>query len=119
MTGNFASCARVMMQQKELLFSHASVGQESLLFCQMDNEQQLFSASTDNAGKTLQDAIEKSNDQLLRTIINCCISPYDAHAMDIKYHKPCWTKHVFHVLWGELTVAGHRKRSPFATGMLD
>ena len=32
------------------------------------------------------------------TRLSNAISPYDAHAIDIKYHKLCWTQNVFHVL---------------------
>jgi len=29
---------------------------------------------------------------------NSAISPRDAHAIAVRYHKVCWTQHVFHVL---------------------
>ena len=32
------------------------------------------------------------------TRLSSAISPHDAHAIDVKYHKLCWTQHVFHVL---------------------
>ena len=32
------------------------------------------------------------------TRLNNAISPSDAHAIDVRYHKVCWTRHVFHVL---------------------
>jgi len=32
------------------------------------------------------------------TRLSNAISPNDAHAIDLKYHKLCWTEHVFHVL---------------------
>ena len=32
------------------------------------------------------------------TRLNNAISPGDAHAIDVRYHKVCWTRHVFHVL---------------------
>ena len=30
--------------------------------------------------------------------LNNVISPSDAHAIDVRYHNICWTRHVFHVL---------------------
>jgi len=32
------------------------------------------------------------------TRLSNAISPSDAHAIDVRYHKLCWTQHVFHVL---------------------
>lgn len=32
------------------------------------------------------------------TRLSNAISPNDAHAIDARYHKVCWTQHVFHVL---------------------
>ncbi len=34
------------------------------------------------------------------TRLNNAISPSDAHAIDVRYQKACWTQHVFHVLRG-------------------
>ena len=56
-------------------------------FCQEDSDRQLFHVRTANAGQSL-----------LKTRYSTCIADGDAHAMDLKYHKGCWTKHVFHVL---------------------
>ena len=32
------------------------------------------------------------------TRLNSAISPSDAHAIDMRYHKVCWKRYVFHVL---------------------
>ena len=66
-------------------------------FCQEDTEEKLFKVCTQNAGQSLKSAIDKSEDVILRTRLNTCISPTDAHAMDVRYHKSCWRKHVFHI----------------------
>ena len=67
-------------------------------FCQKDDDQNLFTVQTENAGKALRRAVEISQDQVLMTRLNNAISPSDAHAIDVRYHKVCWTRHVFHVL---------------------
>jgi len=51
-----------------------------------------------NSGKALRQAAEISKDPVLMTRLSNAISPNDAHAIDLKYHKLCWTQHVFHVL---------------------
>ena len=67
-------------------------------FCQKDDDQNLFTVRTENAGKALRRAVEISQDQVLMTRLNNAISPSDVHAIDVRYHKVCWTRHVFHVL---------------------
>ena len=47
--------------------------------------------------KTFRQAIKISKDLVLMTSLSSAISPNDAHAIDLKYHKLCWTPHVFHV----------------------
>jgi len=51
-----------------------------------------------NSGKAIRKAIEISHDLVLMTRLSSAISPHDAHAIDVKYHKLCWTQHMFHVL---------------------
>ena len=46
----------------------------------------------------LRQAVEISQNQVLMTRLNNAITPSDAHAIDVQYHKACWTRHVFHVL---------------------
>ena len=67
-------------------------------FCQSDNSQALYSTRSMNSGKAIRKAIEISHDLMLMTRLSSAISPHDAHAIDVKYHKLCWTQHVFHVL---------------------
>ena len=65
-------------------------------FCQEDTDEQLFKVCTQNAGETLKSAVDKSPNPAFKMRLNTCISPTDAHAVDVRYHKSCWTKHVFH-----------------------
>lgn len=66
-----------------------------------DDEKLLFSVRTDSAGKSLRKAVMISSDPELRTRLATSISDDDAHAIDVKYHKECWRKNVFHVLRDE------------------
>jgi len=50
-----------------------------------------------NSEKALRQAAEISKDPMLMTRLRNAISPNDAHAIDLKYHKLCWTPDVFHV----------------------
>jgi len=50
-----------------------------------------------NSGKALRQAAEISKDPMLMTRLSNAISANDAHAIDLKYHKLCWTQHMFHV----------------------
>ena len=67
-------------------------------FCQEKGNEQLFKVCTENAGQALRSAVEKSQNPVFITRLNTSISPTDAHAIDIRYHKSCWRKHVFHVI---------------------
>ena len=67
-------------------------------FCQKDTRLQLLNITTENAGHALRQAVHLSQNAALKTRLCTAISPDDAHAIDVKYHKPCWTEHVFHVL---------------------
>ena len=64
----------------------------------MDDGQRLFTVRTGNAGNALKQAIRITQDPVLMTRLNNAISPSDAHAIDVRYHKLCWTNHVFRVL---------------------
>ncbi|XP_069603021.1 uncharacterized protein [Ranitomeya imitator] len=75
---------------------------EKCFFCQNDENEKLYNVRTVNAGKSLKQAIETSDNLTLKTRLNTCIAPGDAHSIDVRYHKSCWTKHVFH---------GQRERS--------
>jgi len=62
---------------------------ERCFFCQKDEDEQLYQVRTVNAGKNLKE-------DTLKTRLNTCIAPGDAHSIDARYHKTCWTEHVFH-----------------------
>ena len=68
--------------------------------CQLASED-LIALRTDNAGKALRNAVEISQNSVLMTRLNNAISPSDAHAIDVLYHKSCRRKNVFHVLQNE------------------
>ena len=74
------------------------LSKELCFFCQLDISQSLLSVKTMNSGKALRQAVQISQDSVLLTRLSNAISPSDAHAIDVKYHKLCWTQHVFHVL---------------------
>ena len=57
--------------------------------CQKDDGQQLFNVRTENAGNDIRDAVEMSHDASFKTRMNTGISPCDAHAIDVRYHKLC------------------------------
>ena len=69
-------------------------------FCQSEAAYRhpLHKVATENAGQALRDAVEKSGDDKLRVKLCSAIDPKDAHAIDIRYHKRCWTTHVHAVL---------------------
>ena len=67
-------------------------------FCQNDDGQNLFTVRTENAGTALRQAVKIFQDAVFTTRLNSAISPTDAHAIGVRYHKQCWTRHVFHVL---------------------
>ena len=58
----------------------------------------LHKVATRIAGKNLSDAIRKCKDDKLAIKLSTAIDPIDAHAIDIRYHKKCWTDNVAHVL---------------------
>lgn len=66
-------------------------------FCQEDTKEKLYKVCTQNAGNYLRSAVEKSKNPAVRTRLNTCISPTDAHAIDVHYDKACWRSNVFHV----------------------
>lgn len=53
---------------------------------------------TKSAGKSLQDAIERSGNDRLRVKLSTAVDLSDGHAIDIKYHKKCWGNNVSTVL---------------------
>lgn len=70
--------------------------------------QPLHTVSTSTAGSSLDAAIKKEGDEKLHVKLSTSVDSKDAHAIDIKYHKNCWTKHVTNVL-----------RKPSATSQIE
>ena len=56
--------------------------------------------------------MQASSNPELKTRYSACIDDGDAHAMDIQYHKACWTKHMLHVLRDDTNQAPKTKQSP-------
>ena len=67
---------------------------QCFFFCQENNSEQLYQVRTGNAGESLKEAVEQSDNDMLKTILSICIAPGNAHAIDVRYHKTCWTKYV-------------------------
>ena len=88
------------------------LNKDMCFFCHTDNEQKLFSIRTGNAGQSLKQAVQASSDPELKTRYSTCIADGDVHAMDIQYHKACWTKYVLHVLRDDTNQAPKTKQSP-------
>ena len=88
------------------------LNKDMCFFCQTDNDQKLFTVRTRNAAPSLKQAVQASSDPELKTRYSTCIADGDAHAMDIQYHKACWTKHVFHVLRDDTNQARKTKQNP-------
>ena len=74
------------------------LSKDQCFFCQVDDGQRLFTVRSGNSGKALKQAIHITQIPVLMTRLNNAISPSDAHALDVRYHKLCWTQHVFRVL---------------------
>ena len=69
-------------------------------FCDVEGSDKnpLHHVSYDSAGSSLQRAVELSANDLWRVRLSESISPGDAHAIDVLYHKDCWTTNVCNVL---------------------
>ncbi|XP_034057156.1 uncharacterized protein LOC117536421 [Gymnodraco acuticeps] len=89
------------------------LNKEQCFFCQKDDGQQLYQVRTENAGKHLKEAVEMSHNTALKTRLNTCISPGDAHAIDVQYHNVCWRKNVFHALREPSTSTSKTAKEPF------
>ena len=63
-------------------------------FCQENNSEQLYQVRTVNAGESLKEAVEQSDDDMLTSRLSACIAPGNAHTTDVRYHKTCRTKYV-------------------------
>ena len=69
-------------------------------FCDTEGNvgDQLRHVSDDSAGDSLRRAVELSNNAVYRVRLSETITPGDAHAMDVLYHKTCWSRNVRNVL---------------------
>ena len=67
-------------------------------FCQRTDGQPIYLVRSDSAGKSLREAVDVAQNPVFMTRLNTAIAPSEAHAIDVMYHRSCWTKHVFHVL---------------------
>ncbi|CAH3164810.1 unnamed protein product [Porites lobata] len=69
-------------------------------FCEEKAKYQnpLHLVSTSSAGSSLDNAVKQSKDPKLLVKLSTALDSTDAHAIDIKYHKSCWAKHVSGVL---------------------
>ncbi|CAH3136345.1 unnamed protein product, partial [Porites lobata] len=54
----------------------------------------LHLVSTSSAGSSLDNAVKQSKDPKLLVKPSTALDSTDAHAIDIKYHKSCWAKHL-------------------------
>ena len=54
--------------------------------------------STSSAGSSLDNAVKQSKDPKLLVKLSTALDSTDAHAIDTKYHKSCWARHVTWVL---------------------
>lgn len=63
-------------------------------FCQEDRKDAVHEVCTFSMGEKLQKAVEASNNQTWKVQLSSAISGDDAHAVDVKYHLPCWVKNV-------------------------
>ena len=71
----------------------------------------LRKVSTTSAGKSLHEAIGISGNERLRVKLSTAVDSQDAHAIDIQYHKKCWSNHVSTVLRRSTTAAKSSSKS--------
>ena len=67
-----------------------------------------------SAGSSLDAAVKKEGDEKLHVKLSTAVDSRDAHAIDIKYHKNCWTKHVTNVLHKHSTTSNIEQASEIA-----
>ena len=58
--------------------------------------------------------MKKEGDEKLHVKLSTAVDSRDAHAIDIKYHKNCWTKHVTNVLRKHSTTSNIEQASEVA-----
>ena len=67
-----------------------------------------------SAGSYLDAAVKKEGDEKLHVKLSTAVDRRDAHAIDIKYLKNCWTKHVTNVLHKHSTTSNIEQASEVA-----
>ena len=95
------SCDLSMEAKQPLTRSKTSpYNRDVCFFCDGEGgyRQPLHTVSTLSAGSSLDAAVKKEGDEKLHVKLSTAVDSKDAHAIDIKYHKNCWTKHVTNVL---------------------
>ena len=66
--------------------------------CEAGYRETLVNVRTFGAGESLRKAISLSHNEKLTVKMNTALAANDAHSIDIKYHKNCWSKNVSNVL---------------------
>lgn len=78
--------------------------------CEGGYPQPLHTVRTLSAGSSLDAAVKKEGDEKLHVKLSTAVDSRDAHAIEIKYHKNCWTKHVTNVLRKHSTTTNSSKQ---------
>ena len=88
MTGNFTRSQSVPYDK------------DACFFCDSGNlyKNPLHKVATDHAGRSLEEAVKRSGNESYSVKLNTALSLGDAHSIDIKYHRKCWSKHVSNVI---------------------
>ena len=66
--------------------------------CKEGYRETLVNVRTFGAGEMLRKAISLSHNEKLTVKLNTVLAANDAHSIEIKYHKNCWSKNVSNVL---------------------
>ena len=76
------------------------ISKDMCFFCDMpaDRKCELHKVETENAGRALKEAVQNSGNEKLKVKLCTAINQDDAVAIDIQYHKRCWTTQVYHAL---------------------
>ena len=92
---------QVPEEESKLTRSQSVAFDKNLCFfceCKASHKNPLHKVATENAGRALKEAVEKSGNQKQQVKLFTAIDTQDVHAIDIRYHKRCWTTHVHGVL---------------------
>jgi hypothetical protein len=70
-------------------------------FCQKHDASlgKLHEVTSFNSGKKLRAAVAASDSDIFKVRLSTAIDPKDAHAIDVKYHLPCWVTNVDRVIY--------------------